>query len=190
MSKDNDSFHDKSSREIVDIITKSHYIHNMVVILAGFGGDMDELMKSNEGLRSRFPTQVLFLYISPIHYFEHLKATLEKLKITFIDCDLTYTENNKGRTISDSFMQLSYIKGWANGRNVETIANNIIGYIFMKASDDETIDKVNLHVSFQELMGFLVQMLRERNHVRAGGASPELGDLTRRIASIGLPKRL
>ncbi|PCD34774.1 hypothetical protein AU210_007371 [Fusarium oxysporum f. sp. radicis-cucumerinum] len=51
-----DSFHKEAIGELVDVMTKPRYAHNMVVILAGYSDEMEELLMLNPGLRSRFPT--------------------------------------------------------------------------------------------------------------------------------------
>ncbi|KAK2478877.1 hypothetical protein H9L39_08251 [Fusarium oxysporum f. sp. albedinis] len=51
-----DSFHKEAIGELVDVMTKPRYAHNIVVILAGYSDEMEELLMLNPGLRSRFPT--------------------------------------------------------------------------------------------------------------------------------------
>ncbi|RKK82176.1 hypothetical protein BFJ71_g15360 [Fusarium oxysporum] len=46
-----DSFHKEAIGELVDVMTKPRYAHNMVVILAGYSDEMEELLMLNPGLR-------------------------------------------------------------------------------------------------------------------------------------------
>ncbi|CAH0057679.1 unnamed protein product [Clonostachys solani] len=180
------SFNNEAIGELVDIMTKPRYVGNMVVILAGYGDDMEKLLASNQGLRSRFPTQVVFPHMTPGHCLQHLIHTLSKLKITFSEENLEDSTSAKGDVVAEAFRQLIRTNGWANGRDVETIAKNIIGFVFMKAAEEKTSGKPSISVSFPDLVQFLLQMLRERNNIKGVGSfdPPALKDLARRAGLI------
>jgi hypothetical protein len=50
------------------------FIDELVVVLAGYPDEMDELMAHNPGVRSRFPTVILF---EDYNVRAHLKNTLK-----------------------------------------------------------------------------------------------------------------
>ncbi|CAH0027765.1 unnamed protein product [Clonostachys rhizophaga] len=179
------SFHNEAIGELVDIMTKPRYVGNMVVILAGYGDDMENLLASNQGLRSRFPTHIVFPHMTPGHCLQHLKHTLSKLNITFCDDNIEDSTSAKGDIVAEAFRQLIRTKGWANGRDVETVAKNIIGFVFMKAAEEKASGKPSLSVSFPDLVRFLLEMLRERNNIKGGSPDPPaLKDLARRAGLI------
>ncbi|CAH0055480.1 unnamed protein product [Clonostachys solani] len=131
-----DKFHKEAVDEIVDAMTKPRYVGNMVVILAGYGEEMEKLMQTNPGLRSRFPTHITFPNLTPAHCLQLLRQSLAKLQIT-IPRDLDGPGTGTGRALDELFNQLARTKGWANGRDVETIAKNIIGDVFVRVGEEE-----------------------------------------------------
>ncbi|KAK7224940.1 hypothetical protein V2G26_012943 [Clonostachys chloroleuca] len=164
-----DRFHKEAVDEIVDAMTKPRYVGNMVVILAGYGEEMEKLMQTNPGLRSRFPTHITFPNLTPTHCLQLLRQTLAKLQIT-IPHDLDEPGSGTGRALDELFNQLTRTKGWANGRDVETIAKSIIGDVFVRAGEEEDGSPLGgLHVSFQELTKALLEMIRERSGHSTGG---------------------
>ncbi|VUC35400.1 unnamed protein product [Clonostachys rosea] len=181
-----ESFQQEAIGELVDLMTKPRYVGNMVVILAGYGDDMEKLLASNQGLRSRIPSHIVFPHMTPSHCLQHLIQTLSKLNITFADDNLEDSASAKGDIVAEAFRRLIGTKGWANGRDVETIAKNIIGFVFMKAAEEQGSGKPSLSVSFPDLVRFLLQMLRERNNIKGVGSSdpPALEDLARRAGLI------
>ncbi len=46
--------------EMVDCMTKERFFGNLVVVLAGYKEDMEDLLRLNRGLRSRFSAHVDF----------------------------------------------------------------------------------------------------------------------------------
>ncbi|VUC31534.1 unnamed protein product [Clonostachys rosea] len=170
-----DKFHKEAVDEIVDAMTKPRYVGNMVVILAGYGDEMEKLMQTNPGLRSRFPTHVTFPNLTPAHCLQLLRQTLAKLRIT-IPRDLDEPGSGTARALDELFNQLARTKGWANGRDIETIAKSIIGDVFVKAAEEEEGSPLgSLHVSFQELTKTLLEMLRERSGHVTGSTQPRVG---------------
>lgn len=53
--------------ELVDNITKPRFAGKMVIILAGYDNDMNNLLRVNEGLSSRFADEISFPPLSPMH---------------------------------------------------------------------------------------------------------------------------
>ena len=146
--------------ELVDCLTKTRYARKLIIVLAGYTGDMDRLMYVNRGLRSRFETDVVFPHMTPEHCLRLLRTLIGKLgiKITAPDTD----RSGETKTLFTLFSQLSQTKGWANGRDVETLSREVIGNVFKnqgmlggKAADQLT-------VSMNEIIGFLREMHRRR----------------------------
>ncbi|KAK8115636.1 hypothetical protein PG984_012138 [Apiospora sp. TS-2023a] len=151
--------------EMVDIMTKPRFVGNMVVILAGYEKDMEDLMQSNPGLRSRFPTHITFPHMTPEHCLQHLKQQLSRVKIRMLD-GMGDSTTETHQIIHRSFMELSKTKGWANGRDVETLAKRIIQNVFIKTAEAEAEQESGLEqlvVTSDTIIVKLDNMLRERS---------------------------
>lgn len=76
---DNDSF----GQESVDTIVKFVEDHNdnLIVILAGYTNEMNEFLKSNTGLKSRFPNVIEFPDYTPEELLEIAKGMLKSFKL-------------------------------------------------------------------------------------------------------------
>lgn len=149
--------------EIVDAMTKPRYMGNMVVILAGYGDEMEKLLQTNPGLRSRFPTHIEFKNMKGEHCLQHLSQTLAKMGIKVQQSLMDGPHNASRENILATFMQLGLTKGWANGRDVETLAKRLIGHVFVRAGEARgESDAGELTVSYEDLQRFCNEMLVER----------------------------
>ncbi|RKK67190.1 hypothetical protein BFJ69_g14744 [Fusarium oxysporum] len=157
-----DSFHKEAIGELVDVMTKPRYAHNMVVILAGYSDEMEELLMVNPGLRSRFPTVLEFPQMAPEECLKLLEKLLSKLNISLS----TSTTGQHKAAVLDVLKKLVDSKGWASGRDVETLSQAIIELVFTKEGEAEEISgSEGLCVSFKELMDCLEAMLKHRGGV-------------------------
>ncbi|KAF4452058.1 nfx1-type zinc finger-containing protein 1 protein [Fusarium austroafricanum] len=155
-----DSFHEDAVGEIVDIMTRPKYAGNMVVILAGYDDDMEKLLQANSGMRSRFPTVVQFTSMKPEDCLQHLIQCLAKLDIRTLD---TGAGQEQRTAVLEVFDRLGETGEWANGRDVETLAQRIIGDVFVKAGEvEDGSEAFDLEVSFEEVLNHLEMILEER----------------------------
>ncbi|SCO78254.1 uncharacterized protein FRV6_02467 [Fusarium oxysporum] len=154
-----DSFHKEAIGELVDVMTKPRYAHNMVVILAGYSDEMEELLMVNPGLRSRFPTVLEFPQMAPEECLRLLEKLMSKLNISLS----TSTTGEHKAAVLDVLKQLIDSKGWASGRDVKTLSQAITELVFTKAGEAEEISgSEGLCVSYKELMDCLEAMLKHR----------------------------
>jgi hypothetical protein len=72
----NGPFAKEAMDEIVDLGTKDKFKSELVIVLAGYEKDINELMAINEGLTSRFPDVVEFRAVRPAECFALLTSTL------------------------------------------------------------------------------------------------------------------
>ena len=111
------SFAKEALDELVDILTKPEVANKLVVILAGYEKDVDDLMSANSGLASRFTERILFEDFSPEDCIRLLEMRLrEEDWILFADL---------GPTLMPSFAKLIDKSGWGNGRDVATLCKAI-----------------------------------------------------------------
>ncbi|EXF80696.1 stage V sporulation protein K [Colletotrichum fioriniae PJ7] len=158
----NDSeFHVEAIGELVDAMTQVRYRNNMVIILAGYTVEMDFLLQVNPGLRSRFPEQVVFQPMSPHACLRHLKQEAQKLKINILGARVA--NDGKLETVYRLFKKLSLTRGWASGRDVETLAKTIVGNAYKRAGRaNKKQDMDSLQVTLDEVIGAQKGMLAER----------------------------
>ncbi|KAF6803895.1 stage V sporulation protein K [Colletotrichum sojae] len=149
LAHDGESFQNEAVGELIDAMTKPRYARNMVIVLAGYTGDIERLMGTNPGLRSRFPTHLKFPHLDPENCLAHFRAQLSRLGIQIPPRSFTMGPSADSEML-DLFGRLAETPGWANERDVETLATNI------------TMAVVD------EVLGALREMLRDR-----GGEVPE-----------------
>ncbi|KAE8310464.1 hypothetical protein BDV41DRAFT_544924 [Aspergillus transmontanensis] len=69
--------------ELVSCMTKERYMHKLVIVLAGYERSMDQLKRTNEGLRNRF-TEMVFAKLRPKDCLRLLQAKLLEKKINIL----------------------------------------------------------------------------------------------------------
>ncbi|KIL85376.1 nfx1-type zinc finger-containing protein 1 protein [Fusarium avenaceum] len=157
-----DSFHQDAVGEIVDTMTNPRYARNMVVILAGYGKEMETLLSTNPGLRSRFPNVIEFPHMSPEHCLQLLSNLLAKFNIG-IPQSVTKPNDRENSTVIRALTQLAATDGWASGRDVETLSRSIAEHVFTAVGEsDDVCEPGTLQVSFEELMDCLRAMLKQK----------------------------
>eukprot|EP00834_Sanchytrium_tribonematis_P005090 NODE_287_length_10726_cov_0.240614.p1 type:complete len:1727 gc:universal NODE_287_length_10726_cov_0.240614:1929-7109(+) len=101
--------------EIVDQMTKPRFFKKLVVILAGYKEDVDKLMSSNPGLKSRFPEEIIFENFSAEQCDElfrsHIKSKNYKVS---------------GLSLIEYFGELRDTENWGNGRDLKTMGDSLI----------------------------------------------------------------
>lgn len=157
--------------EIVDCLTKERYQGKMVVILAGYDEDINRLLAVNPGLSSRFPEVISFSSLAPSEciklILKRLKQKRDKLKPK-AKLDLSALERMDPQLESDlskGFKNLAGLKGWANARDVETLAKSIFGKVIKRGDR-------GLVVSGDIVKGELDTMYEERK--KRDGVEPRV----------------
>jgi len=112
--------------ELVDCMTKEKYAHKLVIVLAGYEKSMDELMSTNEGLRSRF-TELRFPNMQPKDCLRLVERTLAEKKIRILRADKDVQKKAIGL-----FRKLSSTEAWANARDAKEISKRTVHRTFMK----------------------------------------------------------
>ncbi|SPO02598.1 uncharacterized protein DNG_05271 [Cephalotrichum gorgonifer] len=187
--------------ELVDCMTKPRYLRKMIIILAGYNNDMNQLLKSNAGLRGRFPTEIRFRPMDEELSRAHLMSLLSKQDIKIHD------ESKLGSDVHETVLRLFYklgmTEGWSNGRDIQSLANTITAGVYKRmpsmseesegnsggeavigggkgkekemgtSTNTDTSSLDSLHISTRELIKFLKDLLRER--IKAGGSGDNSG---------------
>jgi SpoVK/Ycf46/Vps4 family AAA+-type ATPase len=145
--------------EIVDCVTKERFARKMIIILAGYEDDMDRLLRMNRGLRSRFPIDVIFHPMRPADCLELLAKLVGKLDVQI---DGLKPAHPSRPWILRILSQLVVTKSWANGRDMEALAQKVIEYAFThKVTGSDLTSKIIVHAD--ELLPLLkIRLARAR----------------------------
>lgn len=149
-------FATEAINELVDLLTKPAFMDKIVVILAGYDRDINNLISVNPGLASRFPEQIVFRDMSPEHCLAVLKRSIEEQDIqtpTIMD-----TKSKFHKEMVVLLKQLASLPSWGNARDVKTLAKTMIGSVFK--SQPSTSDA--LAISTDEILRHTKTMLQER----------------------------
>jgi SpoVK/Ycf46/Vps4 family AAA+-type ATPase len=195
-------FESEAIGELVDCMTKPRYLRKMIIILAGYNNDMDQLLKSNAGLRGRFPTEIRFRPMGEELSRLHLMELLSKQDIKIHD--ETKPSSDDHETVLRLFYKLGMTEGWSNGRDIQSLANVITAEVYKRTSsipaesegnrrgeavigsakgkekgtgtsaDANILSLDSLHISTRDLIKFLRDLFRER--IKAGGSGDNSGD--------------
>lgn len=167
--------------ELVDAVTKDKYAKKLIIILAGYENDINRLMATNPGLTSRFSGVVDFRGLNAAECVELLTKLLRSrqkgLKKAALDISaLENLDPSFGSVVARLFSQLSQQDGWANARDIQTVARDIFNKTI---ADKEGIAKGQLTVRKASIEAELMKMLQERAGRIQKFASPvrTLGDL-------------
>ena len=109
--------------ELVGILTQERYKAKLVVILAGYDREINQLLSVNPGLSSRFPDEVIFENMSSAMCIKVLEKALAKENITI---DGLEDPSQLFTNFIIQFDQLSDLPSWGNARDVITISKKMI----------------------------------------------------------------
>ncbi|OTB00030.1 hypothetical protein M426DRAFT_15846 [Hypoxylon sp. CI-4A] len=121
-----DHFAKEAMDEIVDCMTKERYQNKLVVILAGYDNDINNLMSQNPGLTSRFPETMSFRNHPPRHCRDLLIQCLQRRRLDTTDLEKSPTLDGR---LLNLFRTLSQTPSWGNARDVQTIAKKIVSKV-------------------------------------------------------------
>lgn len=94
-------------------------------MLAGYDPDINHLLATNPGFRSRFPEVIEFPNLSPSHCHELLVRRLQEKKLR-VD---SLRSSSVAAQIHTSFQTLPQLPGWGNARDVESLETSIFGKV-------------------------------------------------------------
>jgi len=109
--------------ELVGILTQDRFKAKLVVVLAGYNQEVNQLLSVNPGLSSRFPDEITFENMSSVMCIKVLEKALAKENITIDgleEASQSYTE------FIMLFDQLSALPSWGNARDVITISKEMV----------------------------------------------------------------
>ncbi|KAL8814735.1 MAG: hypothetical protein Q9223_006064 [Gallowayella weberi] len=141
--------------ELVDQLTKPQYLNKLVVILAGYEKDINQLISTNPGLTSRFPEEIVFENMSPESCIQLLQRKLGQNDITIPT--LNDVHDHAYRMMCNLFKQMAALPSFGNGREVETLAKTMLGFVYRQPNVEGT-----LILSAEDALSLTKTMLHER----------------------------
>ncbi|MCJ1462518.1 hypothetical protein MMC07_001120 [Pseudocyphellaria aurata] len=127
------SFANEAINELVDSLTKAKYKGKMIVILAGYADQINQLISVNPGLSSRFAEEIIFKNMSPKSCLRLLESTIAKQDIGMPHLGDAQTELHV--EMIDLMNQLASLPSWGNARDIISLGNAIAGSILSAESN-------------------------------------------------------
>ncbi len=124
--------------EIVALLTQDPIKGKIVVILAGYDEDINQLLSVNRGLSSRFPEEIVFQNLRPEECLAILSKQLKKKDVVLPGLD----DETSGAFVqlAEIFEAWSRLPSWGNARDVITVSQKMISLALQYSLDDENTD--------------------------------------------------
>ncbi|KAK2742940.1 hypothetical protein FQN57_005070 [Myotisia sp. PD_48] len=146
--------------ELVDNITKPRFAGKIIIILAGYEKDMNNLLQTNEGLSSRFADEITFPALSVANCLQLLEDTLKQKQVAFP----SIRDPDIHRIFNEKITEMSHLPSWGNARDVQSLAKAMIRAVYM--TNTAKVDQLTLPAD--SAVNCLQSMLVERR-ARAEG---------------------
>ncbi|PQE23789.1 NFX1-type zinc finger-containing 1 protein [Rutstroemia sp. NJR-2017a BBW] len=132
------SFSSEVVAELVDLLTKPKFAGNLIVILAGYEDEMNNLLFANPGLASRFEEEMNFPALSP---GDCLKVLETRLRGAGIKCPVLMGQQagQMQREYEGLLRLMTFLtatQGWGNARDVETLAKKVCREVVLEGDGD------------------------------------------------------
>jgi hypothetical protein len=167
------AFGKEAVNELVDCLTKPKFMGKMVVILAGYTHQIDELLRINPGLSSRFPEEVVFENMVPEKCLELLEREIRKQDID-ISPPMNRISSAERQQMVDVIAKVSKLQSWGNGRDVKNIAKSICSDAFAgNTSSAMTVGVPDIIYHLNKFLKSQKSRNEVSNEVRKDSMSPE-----------------
>ncbi|THH17888.1 hypothetical protein EUX98_g9045 [Antrodiella citrinella] len=159
--------------EIVGLLTQEAYAAKLIVILAGYDQEMNQLLKTNTGLSSRFPEEIVFDNLSPKHCMDILQRELSK---NHVRCNALFDASSaEYERMVEMLQHLSSLSSWGNARDMKTIAKKMIRVAFNKVATTTNVDLALEAIEAVEVMATTLREHSSRSSVLPVGTSSTTG---------------
>lgn len=123
-------FAQEAMDELVDNMTKLKFAGKMIIILAGYDNDMNQLLRVNEGLSSRFADEISFPSLSPDLCLQLLERSLKQSQISFPSMH----DPTVHQALVEPIAELSKLPSWGNARDIQTLAKSMARAVYQSHS--------------------------------------------------------
>ena len=128
----------------------------LIVVLAGYVKEINELLSTNPGLSSRFSEEIIFNNMSPLQCLEILERTVQKRSIQMPA--LTNPDSRIHGQMVGLIERMSTLPSWGNARDMKTLAKTIVGFVFRTGATSSNV----LAISEDDVFRLAKDMLKER----------------------------
>ena len=118
-------FSQEAVDELVGLLTHTDFKSKLIVVLAGYEKDMNQLMAVNSGLSSRFPDQIFFHNMDAEHCLEVITRELQKNGIETHTWD-TQSNNPPIVEMKELINDMSELPDWGNARDMITASKEMV----------------------------------------------------------------
>jgi Holliday junction resolvasome RuvABC ATP-dependent DNA helicase subunit len=151
----NGNFCDEAINELVQMLTETKIKNKLVVILAGYEQDMNALIGSNPGLRSRFSQSIRFTDFSARDCWKLLQLKFKASQKVLPD--------DVCQKLDSLMVDLTMVPDFGNGREMETLAKRVSRYIDKTREIPTNSD--DIIVTSQEMEHCLNDYVKEKKRV-------------------------
>jgi len=166
-------FAKEATDEIDSLLTDERYKGKIVVILAGYDDDINQLLAVNRGLSSRFTEEIIFVNLRPEECLQILEADMAKKNVLLPG--LEDRSSDLSQALSDIFIQFSCLESWGNARDVKTLAKKFIGVAL--EDDDGLSGKDSSLILDPDRAIRIAQELLDTRSERQSTTTPQPSDL-------------
>lgn len=155
--------------EIVGLMTNERFMNKLVIILAGYDHQMNELLAVNPGLSSRFSEEIIFQNMSSEQCLELLDKELQKNRI--VVPELSDKTSQAYVEMQDVIAEMSALPSWGNGRDVMTLAKRLTREAFASMANGGTSESLSAEEALNVIESMLKEQLARQNIARTVPAS-------------------
>ncbi|KIJ57325.1 hypothetical protein M422DRAFT_73113 [Sphaerobolus stellatus SS14] len=146
--------------ELVGILTQDRYRGKLLVILAGYDQEINDLLATNPGLSSRFPEELTFHSMNPLQCLQILRKKLAMKHI-----QVPAFENPKPEIhvqMIKVLEEMIALPSWGNARDMETLAKQMATTVYSRPLPVQAeVDSV-LQLTNEEAMNCLESMRKTK----------------------------
>jgi hypothetical protein len=119
--------------ELVTALTSEQYRGKIVVILAGYDQEINDMLAVNPGLSSRFTEEIVFTHMTPEQSIELLDKELVKKRV--VADVLKDTQSPDYQRIVQLLILIAQLPSWGNARDLKELARRMVIHVFTTQSN-------------------------------------------------------
>jgi hypothetical protein len=155
--------------EVVGLMTHERFMNKLVIILAGYDHQMNELLAVNPGLSSRFSEEINFQNMSSEQCLELLDKDLQKNRI--VVPELGDKTSPAYFEMQDAIAEMSALPSWGNGRDVKTLGKRLTQKAFANLANGGTSESLSVEEALSVMESMLQEQLARQNIARTAPSS-------------------
>ncbi|KAG5637751.1 hypothetical protein H0H81_003389 [Sphagnurus paluster] len=157
--------------ELVAALTLDKFKSKIIVILAGYDQDMNNLLAVNAGLASRFPEEIHFRNMEPSRCLEVLQRELARKNVHLPELDLPVSEGyiHMFNLIHD----LSILPSWGNARDMIQLSKKMIQIALLAAMTQGTPNETPMTISVADAINCIDEMYNSQQQRSRATATPK-----------------